>query len=309
MIEGLLARGGMGVVWRATDLNRKKPVAIKAVANDLLSDPQFKIRIQDEARRHVRLDHPNIVTVTDVFNAEGNVCIVMEYIDGESLANRLEKLPKKRFEVAEALRHVKVILRALDYAHRNGIVHRDVKPSNIILDSSNQPQLIDFGIALAMGEERRTRTGQTVGTPLYMSPEQIAEPKKIDHRSDVYSVGCVFYEMLTGRPPFIQGDQGIGNTDFAIQEAHIHKQPLNPRTRVPSISSELDRIILAALQKNPDMRIPGCQEFLRLLEDMGSAPDIKVSFREYTEKRKYLLWIIGGLLALLLLFLITNYSV
>jgi serine/threonine-protein kinase len=120
-----------------------------------------------------------------------------------------------------------------------------------------------------MGEQRRTRTGLTVGTPLYMSPEQIINPRKIDHRSDVYSVGCLFYELLTGRPPFVKNENGIGDADFALQRAHVNKQPVNPRRRAASIPAELDEIIMKALEKNPDDRIPGCQEFVRLLDQVG----------------------------------------
>src|SRR5262245_40126986 len=199
VIEELIAHGGMGSVWRARDTKQNQPVALKAVANDLIADPEFKIRIQDEARRHQRLQHPNIVPVPDVFAAEGETCIVMKLIEGSSLANMLENRPNKCLDLAEGTRIIKDVLRALDYAHRHGIVHRDVKPSNVLVDHTGWVWLFDFGIAIAMGEQRRTRTGLTVGTPLYMSPEQITNPRNIDHRSDVYSVGCLFYELLTGR--------------------------------------------------------------------------------------------------------------
>jgi serine/threonine-protein kinase len=259
----------MGSVWRARDTRQNQTVAIKAVANDLIADPEFKIRIQDEARRHQRLRHPNIVPVPDVFDAEGETCIVMKLIEGSSLAKLLESRPDNRLEVDEATRIVKDILQALDYAHRHGIVHRDVKPSNILVDHAGWVWLFDFGIAIAMGEQRRTRTGLTVGTLLYMSPEQITNPRKVDHRSDVYSVGCLFYELLTGRPPFVKNADGIGDADFALQQAHVNMQPVNPRRRVANLSADLDAIVMKALEKNPDDRIPGCQEFVRLLDQAG----------------------------------------
>jgi eukaryotic-like serine/threonine-protein kinase len=265
----------MGAVWQAWDTVRNETVAIKAVANDLIADPEFKVRIQDEARRHQRLQHPNIVPVLDVFEAEGHTCIVMQLINGMSLDNLLESRSPRRTDIHEAMAIIRDLLVALDYAHRHGIVHRDVKPSNVLLDKDHRALLIDFGIALAMGEERRTRTGQIVGTPAYMSPEQITKPKSLDHRSDVYSVGCVFYEMLSGRPPFVKGQEGVGDTDFAIQHAHVTKRPLSLRSRVPHIPADVDDLVMAALEKDPEQRIPGCQEFLRLLEAVGTEPKLR----------------------------------
>ena len=284
VIEDLIAQGGMGVVWRARDTRKNQLVAIKAVANDLIADPEFKIRIQDEARRHQKLQHPNIVPVPDIFDAEGETCIVMKLIEGSSLAKLLESSANKRLEVDEGMRIVKDILGALDYAHRNGIVHRDVKPSNILIDRTGCVWLFDFGIAIAMGEQRRTRTGQTVGTLLYMSPEQITNPRSIDHRSDVYSVGCLLYELLAGRPPFAKNADGIGDSDFAIQQAHVNRWPVNPKRLVPSIPGELDAIIMAALEKKPDDRIPGCQEFVRLLNQVGKPTKTDQSSKPLSEK-------------------------
>jgi serine/threonine-protein kinase len=266
-IENLMARGGMGVVWRGRDLARKEPVAIKAIANDLITNPSFRKRIQDEAHRHQKLVHPNIIPVTDVFESGGATCIVMKLINGPSLSGMLENQPNKRLDVDAAVPIIKDILNALDYAHRQGIVHRDVKPSNVLIDESNRAILIDFGIALAMGEDRLTRTGEIVGTTLYLSPEQINSPKTIDHRSDIYSVGCVFYEMLTGRPPFVGGRDGVEDSDFSIQQAHVNKLPSNPKTIVPSIPAKLDEVIMAALEKDPNQRISGCREFEKLLDD------------------------------------------
>jgi eukaryotic-like serine/threonine-protein kinase len=270
-----MAKGGMGVVWHAWDLAQNEPVAIKAVSNDLVADPAFKVRMQDEARRHQRLQHPNIIPVLDVFDADGETCIAMKLIEGTSLDKLLESKAHHRSEIHEAIPIIRDILKALDYAHQHGIVHRDVKPSNVLLDKDNRALLIDFGIALAMGEERRTRTGEIIGTPAYMSPEQITKPTSIDHRSDVYSVGCVFYEMLTGRAPFVKGEEGIGDTDFAIQHAHVTKRPVNPKSRVPDLPPALDELVVAALEKDPNKRIPGCQEFLRLLEQAGRQPNAK----------------------------------
>lgn len=272
VIEDLIAQGGMGSVWRGRDTRENKMVAIKAVANDLIADPEFRVRIQDEARRHQRLQHPHIVPVPDVFVAEGATCIVMKLIEGSSLATILENA--KRLSVEEAVRIIKDVLLALDYAHRHGIVHRDVKPSNILVEHDGWVWLFDFGVAIAMGEQRRTRTGVTVGTLAYMSPEQITHPRTIDHRSDVYSVGCLLYELVTGRPPFVRNEDGVGDTDFALQQAHVKILPVSPRQRVASIPPEIDAIIMSALEKNPDVRLPGCQEFVRLLNQPGTSAEV-----------------------------------
>ncbi|HEX9869194.1 MAG TPA: serine/threonine-protein kinase [Candidatus Tectomicrobia bacterium] len=266
VIKDLIAEGGMGVVWRAWDFTQNAPVAIKAVANDLVADQEFKVRMQDEASRHQRLHHPNIVPVLDVFEADGETCIVMKLIEGMSLDSLLASRVHNHLEPHEAIPIVQDILRALDYAHQHGVVHRDIKPTNVLLNNERQALLIDFGIALAMGEKRRTRTGKTVGTPGYMSPEQITKPRSIDHRSDVYSLGCVFYEMLTGRPPFVKGRDGVADTEFAVLFAHVDKAPTHPKSLVSSIPSYLDELIMTSLEKDPNLRIPGCQEFLRLLE-------------------------------------------
>jgi serine/threonine-protein kinase len=197
----------------------------------------------------------------------------MKLIRGPSLNGLLAKNEHHRLQERIAIPIAGDILEALDYAHRRGIFHRDVKPSNVLLEEDNRALLIDFGIAVAVGEERRTRTGVVVGTPLYMSPEQITRPKNIDHRSDVYSVGCLIYEMLTGQTPFVKGQDGVGHTDFEIQQAHVNKKPLNPQKRVPGISAHLSEIVMKALEKKPDSRIPGCQEFIRLLDLAGKYPN------------------------------------
>src|SRR5215475_7434210 len=289
VIEDRLGSGGMGVVWRARDKQRDELVAIKAVANDLIVDPEFRIRMQDEARRHQRLHHPNIVPVPEVFEAEGDTCIVMKLIEGISLSALLDSRPNNRLDVKDGVRIVKDVLDALNYAHRHGIVHRDVKPSNVMVDHSGKVWLLDFGIALAMGEQRRTRTGQVVGTLSYMSPEQISKPRTIDHRSDVYSVGCMFYEMLTGRPPFVKSKEGVGDSDFAMQQAHVNKTPLDT--------------------KSPDDRIPGCGEFLRLLEQRGTDSNGRKDDAGLINSRLTLLlkWVMGFLLAGVLIFLAARF--
>jgi serine/threonine-protein kinase len=260
-----IAEGGMGVVWRAWDSRHKSFVAIKAVNNSLLEDPDFKYRFTDEISRHAKLSHPNIVKILDYFEYDGISCCAMEYVEGSSLANLIDNSPHKFLDIKQVEKIANDILVALDYAHRQGIIHRDIKPSNILIDKQGNAHLIDFGIALAVGENRRTRTGQFIGTPYYMSPEQIRTPKKIDHLSDVYSVGCVLYEALTGRPPFIGRPEQKGNDYFDIRQAHIHNTPVPLNQIRPTIPVYLNNLIMSALAKKPENRPPGCCEFRKQL--------------------------------------------
>lgn len=277
VIKDLIACGGMGEVWRAWDEVRGDFVAIKAITDNLFTDPNFANRFLDEGRRHLRLTHPNIVPVFDVFYVDNQNCMVMGLINSISLADLLDNRKDHRLTVSEATPILQHLLNALNYAHTHGVIHRDVKPSNVLIDKNGRSYLIDFGIALAIGENRRTRTGQTIGTPLYMSPEQIVNPKAIDHRSDVYSVGCVFYEMLTGRPPFIADAATGEETEFAIKKAHVNSKPIPPSERVGTIPTYINDIIMFALQKKPENRLPGCQEFLRLLNEGDKKHELKQS--------------------------------
>lgn len=255
----------MGVVWQAWDSRNNQHVAIKVVADGLLTDPGIGARFQNEVRRHARLDHPNIVKLLDTFSINDQQCMVMTLIRGEPLATLMQRTPNHALPVESAIQIFTDILAALDYAHRNGILHRDVKPSNILLDPKHQAYLADFGIAIAVGEARLTRAGIAVGTAEYMSPEQIRTPGHIDHRTDVYSAGCVLYEMLTGRPPFIHSEVGGATADIALRAAHIKETPVSPQQRRPSIPPGISDVIMSALSKDPGKRPQGCAEFSRLL--------------------------------------------
>lgn len=260
-----IAEGGMGTVWRGWDDLNKVFVAIKSVSNDLLEDVEFKSRFIDEIRRHSRLNHPNIVKIFDAFEYGGASCCVMEYIEGTSLEELIHQAPNRRLEINQTKNIANDILSALDYAHRHGIIHRDIKPSNILLDKQGHAHLIDFGIALAVGEKRRTRTGQFVGTPFYMSPEQIKTPKQIDHLSDVYSLGCVLYEALIGDPPFTSKSPQSGSTYFDVRQSHVNDTPVPLRKLRPEISDYLNDLIMSALAKEPYKRPPGCGVFMQQL--------------------------------------------
>lgn len=284
LMINLIAEGGMGVVWRAWDEKHKIFVAVKAVNNALLEDPEFKCRFIDEMGRHAKLVHPNIVQVLDAFEYGGMSCCVMEYIEGPSLEDLLDRVPSHWLDIKQVEQIAKDILAALDYSHRQGIIHRDIKPSNILLDQHGRARLIDFGIALAIGELRRTRTGQTIGTPFYMSPEQIRTPKKIDHLSDVYSLGCVLYEALAGRPPFT-GNSGLnGDVHFDIKRAHIQDTPVPIRQIRSTIPVYLNNLIMTALDKEPEKRPSGCGDFMRQLAGKSKkVPPISVVPKDWKQ--------------------------
>ena len=253
-----IGKGGMGVVYLAEHVRLEKKFAVKCLTPQLTSNPQFVERFDKEAKAQARLSHQNIVQISDFFENEGQFYLVMEYVDGDSLEDVIKRrhaLPEK-----EALSLFKDILGGLNYAHSKGIIHRDIKPSNILLTKDGTAKIMDFGIALMTGVERNTRTGTAIGSPHYMSPEQIRNPKAMDHRSDVYSAGIVLYEMLTGQVPF------EGNTDADVQLKHITDKPQDIRIVNKNISQALSDVVMKALEKNPDDRFSGCGEVARALE-------------------------------------------
>lgn len=269
VLEEKIGEGGMGEVWRARHAILGRQVAIKAMARHLESDPEFGRRFLQEAQSQARLEHPRIVGVSDFFAEGGQYFLVMPLLSGRSLADRLHEI-QGALPVSDALVVARDVLDALDHAHQQGIIHRDVKPSNILLDGDGHAALTDFGIALSLGRRRVTLTRTSLGTPHYMSPEQIRSPKTVDHRTDVYSFGCVLYEMLTGHPPFAEAADAE-DTDFALKEAHVYRVPEPLRKRNPQVPAWLEAVVLRALAKNPDERFSGCGEFRRALDEPHSA--------------------------------------
>ena len=269
-IEGLLGEGGMGQVWRARHTTLNRHFAIKVIADDLLSDPKFESLFIREAGTQAQLQHPHIIPATDFFVEDGFHCLVMPYIEGQSLEERLEKNKnpqnQKRTPLPqqEAMAIAFQVLHALDYAHKNRVIHRDVKPSNILLDRRGDAYLTDFGVAVKMDKPRTTSSGKVVGTSSYMSPEQIQRPREMDHRTDVYSFACVLYEMLAGGPVFDM-ENVEGDTDFYVKESHIKRTPDQLRKRNPSVSAEVEAVVAKALAKSPNDRFGGCGEFAREL--------------------------------------------
>ena len=251
----VIGRGGMAEVYEGTDRRLNRRVAIKVLRADLARDPLFQERFRREAQSAAGLNHPNIVAIYDtgedtvVTNGTAVTIpyIVMEQIEGVTLRHMLQNGP--RILPERALEIVAGVLAALDYAHRNGIVHRDIKPANIMINTHGDAKVMDFGIARAISDAATsvTATSAVMGTAQYLSPEQ-ARGEVADARSDIYSAGCVLYELLTGRPPF------NGETPVAIAYQHVNEAPVPPSSVDPSIPETLSTIVLHALSKNPSTR-------------------------------------------------------
>lgn len=252
LIEAELGRGGMGVVYRAHQPSLERTVAIKLLSTDLIGDPDGVRRFRLEAKSVAKLNHPNIVQVYDIEEEENLLYLVMEFVDGESLDGVISKeaLPESR-----CLKIVAEIADALHYAHEKGIVHRDVKPANVLMTSEGRVKVADFGLAYLIDREGGvTRTGFLVGSPNYMSPEQ-ATGQKIDRRSDIYSLGVVLFRMLTGRVPF------VAESSHAVLFMQVQQEPPDPREMNRSISLVTRGLVLKALNKKPEARFQTMAEF------------------------------------------------
>ncbi|MBO0866458.1 MAG: Stk1 family PASTA domain-containing Ser/Thr kinase, partial [Mycobacterium sp.] len=247
----ILGFGGMSEVHLARDVRLHRDVAVKVLRADLARDPSFYLRFRREAQNAAALNHPAIVAVYDTGEAETDAgplpYIVMEYVNGVTLRDIVHTdgpMPAKR-----AIEVIADACQALNFSHQHGIIHRDVKPANIMISTTNAVKVMDFGIARAIadGGNSVTQTAAVIGTAQYLSPEQ-ARGDSVDARSDVYSLGCVLYEILTGEPPF------IGDSPVAVAYQHVREDPLPPSKRHDGISPELDAVVLKALAKNPENR-------------------------------------------------------
>jgi eukaryotic-like serine/threonine-protein kinase len=262
-----IGRGGMGVVYRAKDRRLKRTVAIKVLPPELAFRSEIKTRFLREAETAAQLNHPNIVDIYAVDEAEGIVYFVMAYITGDNLAKRLHD--HGTLSVDETRRTLRDVADALAYAHERGVVHRDIKPDNILIDGqSGRPMVTDFGIARAIseGNSRLTATGIAIGTPTYMSPEQAAGEREIDGRSDLYSLGILGYQMLTGEPPF------VANSTPAILVKHISERPIPVEQRRTDVPQDLARVIMSLLEKDPANRIASAGAVVGAL-DTGKMPE------------------------------------
>jgi len=262
-----LGEGGMAVVYKAFDTRLETNVALKIIRTEKITSeaaPTVRKRFENEARKTAKLTHPNIVPVIDYGDYLGTPFLVMKYLPGGTL----KKLTGKPMPYIEAINLIMPILEALDYAHRNGIIHRDVKPGNILLTESGEPMLSDFGIAkvLEVGEEtmdQLTVTGVGIGTPEYMSPEQ-AMGHHVDARTDIYAIGVVLYELVTGRKPF------IADTPLAVVIKQTTDTLPSPRSFVTEVPEPVERVLFKALAKNPEDRFKNAREFIYWLKKIDS---------------------------------------
>lgn len=257
-VERELGRGGMAKVFRGTDTVLGRPVAIKVLAPRFSDDASFVQRFRREAQAAARLSNPNVVSVFDTGTDDGVHYIVMEYVEGKTLADYLSGggriMPDRAIEIAEA------VCDALAAAHAQGVIHRDIKPGNIMITPSGQVKVADFGIArVTTSAETIEQTAAVLGTAAYLSPEQ-AQGRPVDARSDIYSLGCVLYEMVTGRPPF------TGDSPVAVASKQVLEPPTPPSKFNPDVSPELEAVILRALAKNPDNRYASAAELREDLE-------------------------------------------
>lgn len=263
-IVRIIGVGGMAVVFEAVDTVMKRTVAVKMLKEEIAGDAQAVKRFINESRAVSMLSHPNIVSIYDVSVRDDLKYIVMERVDGITLKNYMNSrgpLPPK-----EIMNYTAQILRALDHAHSKGIIHRDIKPQNIMLLKNGKIKVTDFGIAKLPNAETVTMTDKAIGTVYYISPEQ-ASGKKIDPRSDIYSLGVVMYEMATGKLPF------VADSPVSVALMQVNNQPRPPREILPSVPPGVEAMILTAMEKDPDKRFQSASVMLhyvlRLREDPG----------------------------------------
>jgi eukaryotic-like serine/threonine-protein kinase len=256
-LSDVLGRGGMAEVRLGRDIRLGRTVAVKTLRSDLALDSTFQARFRREAQSAASLNHPSIVSVYDTGeDFSGGVpvpYIVMEYVEGQTLRDLLNSgrklLPERALEITSG------VLEALDYSHRNGIVHRDIKPGNVMLTPSGSVKVMDFGIARAVADSSATMTATAavIGTAQYLSPEQ-AKGEKVDARSDLYSTGCLLYELLTGQPPF------TGDSPVSVAYQHVRENPIPPSQIDPNVTPAMDAIALKSLAKNPENRYQNAAE-------------------------------------------------
>ncbi|MEV0373799.1 protein kinase [Streptomyces sp. NPDC050636] len=262
-----LGQGGMGTVYRAVDRRLRRTVAVKTLSAELALQPEFLARFQREAHAAAALNHPGVATVHDVGEDahDGAVepYLVMEYVAGRTLSRVLNdgSLP-----VAQAVDITGQVLEALEHSHRHAIVHRDIKPANVMLTGTGKVKVVDFGIAKALSEvaTRLTGTGVAVGTPAYLAPEQI-NGHETDHRTDLYAVGCLLYELLTGRPPY------TGDSPFSVMHQHLAAEPVPPSQLRPELPPAVDAVIARALHKDREDRFANASAMKAALREASRA--------------------------------------
>jgi predicted Ser/Thr protein kinase len=252
-----LGEGGMGVVYKAVDVNLDRTVAIKALNTQLTGNPELEQRFRAEARAQANLNHTNLATLYALVIEDGKPWMVMEYIEGETFDHMVQR--RGPIPTLEAIPLFRQALLGIGYAHRMGIVHRDIKPSNMMLNQQGIVKVMDFGIAKVLGSRGMTKTGTQMGTAFYMSPEQVLN-KGVDIRSDIYSLGVTLYEMLTANVPF------GGDSDYQIMTDHVNTPPPLLTRFYPYVPAGVQNAVLKSLEKNPDARFQTVEEFGAALE-------------------------------------------
>jgi eukaryotic-like serine/threonine-protein kinase len=256
-LEEQVAVGGMGEVWRATDLLLERTVAVKLLRESFAEDPVIAERFRREALTAAGLSHPNMANVFDYVQENGRTGIVMEFVEGETLAERIERTGP--LDVADAVRTASALLAALSIAHDAGVVHRDMKPGNVMISPTGEVKVTDFGIARAAGHETLTETGMVVGTAHYLSPEQVSG-KPASLSSDLYAVGAILYEMLTGAKPF------EAETPLAVAMQRLTEDPRDPQQRRADIPETVSQVAMTALARDPERRYASADGMRSALE-------------------------------------------
>jgi len=252
LIISQIGEGGMGVVYKAMDTVLDRTVALKLLPPHLLQNPDFMHRFRTEAYAQARLHHPNIVTLYSMLEIPAGFVLVMEFVEGQTLHARIRS--EGPLALNEALSIFGQALRGVTYAHHMGIVHRDLKPDNIFITRKNEVKIMDFGVAKILDNREPTRSRSMVGTLLYISPEQI-NGRDADVRSDIYTLGISLFEAVTGRLPFER------RTDYGLMHAHILEEPPRPRQLKRDLPKALEKVILTAIEKEPDNRFQNAAEF------------------------------------------------
>jgi YVTN family beta-propeller protein len=284
-VEALVGRGGMGVVYRVHDARLKRNVALKLVAPEVAQDAALRDRLLRESELAASLDHPNVIPIYEAGTAEGRLFLAMRFVDGEDLRGLLARDAPLAPERAVAI--CGQVAEALDAAHSRGLVHKDVKPSNVLLDGNEHVYLADFGLTRELAEQGAAGVGRSVGTPAYSPPEQI-RGDAVTASADVYALGCVLFECLTGEPPF------AGERDLALLFAHLEQQPPNASARNPSLPPSIDPVLTRALAKDPDERHTSCRELVEEAREVLGLRAVPV------RSRLSLALVVAGLLLALL---------
>jgi serine/threonine protein kinase len=258
-VTGILGRGGMGKVFRVRSLLTEREEAMKVVLPDLDENQALAERFLREIKVHASLQHPNIATLHTALRVEGRLVMIMELVDGVTLEETLQRGP---VEVSLAVHYIAQVLAALEFAHERGVIHRDIKPANILIATGGVVKLTDFGIARSMAGARLTGTGLAVGTLAFMSPEQV-RTGEADARSDIYSLGLTFYEMVTGRRPI------SGDTEHSLMNAQLTLMPPDPAAVNPMVPQFVSAAIMRALAKDPALRFQTAREFQAALQGVA----------------------------------------